>query len=237
MFNGQFKILAILTLLVFFVFFSKLYSQDCTILSKANDITPDGLCAPVSLSWEVTYTGVNNAGTLVEFQFDWDDGNAVEIVNANETSPGVFTYTISHTYPEDGPQCNYNPNVMLIVDGTICSSSLQEQNVTVWDVDDSNGGHLMIDPVQYRICVGNDGTVTFVDASLWNCVPPEETDVPNGYGRWTQWIYGTNNGAGNFIGNVEVDGVVQAYPYWGAVDFYPAVVYGPFAPNGISLPC
>jgi hypothetical protein len=34
-----------------------IYGQNCTILSKANNITPDRLCSPVTATWEVTYTG------------------------------------------------------------------------------------------------------------------------------------------------------------------------------------
>ncbi|MDZ7633294.1 MAG: hypothetical protein U5L72_02165 [Bacteroidales bacterium] len=45
------------------LFFShSLYGQDCTIFSKANNITPDKLCSPVTATWTVSYTGVNDAG-------------------------------------------------------------------------------------------------------------------------------------------------------------------------------
>jgi hypothetical protein len=71
-----------------FLFFIQLslFSQDCNITSKANDMLPDKLCAPVTVSWEVTYRGVNNVGTPVEIVFNWDDGNPVEIVAATNTS-------------------------------------------------------------------------------------------------------------------------------------------------------
>jgi len=48
---------AILTLLSFGI-----SGQNCTIISKANNITPDKLCSPVAVSWNVSYTGVTNAG-------------------------------------------------------------------------------------------------------------------------------------------------------------------------------
>jgi hypothetical protein len=50
------------------------FSQTCTILSKANNITPDRLCSPVTATWIVTYTGVNNEGTDVNIYFDWNNG-------------------------------------------------------------------------------------------------------------------------------------------------------------------
>ena len=41
------------------------FGQDCNIRSKANDINPDQLCSPVQVvTWEVSYTDVNDAGTL-----------------------------------------------------------------------------------------------------------------------------------------------------------------------------
>lgn len=221
---------------LFFIFSANLFSQDCNIISKANDILPDKLCAPVTVVWEVTYRGVNNNGTPVNIQFNWDDGNPVQIVPAINTNPNPlireWKATITHIYPQNGPLCNYLPEATLMVNGVLCTSSVQQQNVTVWDTDDHNGGHLEINPVIFPICVGNDGTVTFQDVSLWNCVPPVELDNPNDPTRWTQWIYGTNY----TINNVLVGGIPHAYPYWGAVVPATGPVLGPQTPNNISLP-
>ncbi|OFY36511.1 MAG: hypothetical protein A2W91_02940 [Bacteroidetes bacterium GWF2_38_335] len=208
--------------------------QDCNIISKANDIIPNGLCAPVSLSWEVTYRGVNNAGTPVEIQFDWDDGNPVEIYAAVNTSVPLAEWriTVTHVYPPGGNRCNYNPSATLMVNGVLCTSTIQEQTVTVWDTDEENGGEIQIDPQVFPICVGNDGWVVFDDVSLFNCVPPVENDNPNTYTRWTQWVYGTDY----TIANVEVDGAVQVYAYPGDVEIHPGAVTGPTPPNIQSLP-
>ena len=218
------------------IFSVKVFSQDCNIISKANDILPDKLCAPVTVVWEVTYRGVNDNGTTVEIQFNWDDGNPVQIVAATNTNPNPlireWQATVTHIYPQDGPLCNYLPDATLMVNGVLCTSTVQQQNVTVWDTDDHNGGHLEINPQIFPICVGNDGTVTFQDVSLWNCVPPVELDNPNDPTRWTQWIYGTNY----TINNVLVDGIAQTYPYWGAVVPAFGPVLGPQPPNNVSLP-
>lgn len=219
-----------------FLFFIQLslFSQDCNITSKANDMLPDKLCAPVTVSWEVTYRGVNNVGIPVEIVFNWDDGNPVEIVAATNTSVPLKEWkaTVVHVYPQGGPRCNYRPEATLRVNGVLCTSSIQQQNVTVWDIDCYNGGHLEINPQVYPICVGNDGTVVFQDASIWNCVPPVENDNPNDPTRWTQWVYGTNY----TINNVLVNGIAQTYPYYGAVVPAPGPVYGPQPPNNVSLP-
>lgn len=217
-----------------FLLSTLLKAQDCNITSKANDMLPDKLCAPVSLSWEVTYRGVNDGGTPVDIVFNWDDGNPVQVVAATNTNPSLQEWkaTVTHVYPQNGPKCNYLPDATLRVNGVLCTSTVQQQNVTVWDVDCYNGGHLEINPQLYPICVGNDGTVTFHDVSLWNCVPPVENDNPNNPTRWTQWVYGTSY----TINNVLVNGSAHTYPYYGAVVPAFGPIYGPQPPNNISLP-
>ncbi len=165
--------------------------QDCRLLSKANNILPDKLCSPVSVNWQVSYTGVNNAGTPVSIRYDWDNGTT-NIVPATQISPGVFQTTASTIYTSSGNVCNYHPQSTLIVNGVVCTSSSQEQIVTVWDDDDHNGGHMHINPEVYPICVGNGADVRFRDLTQFNCVPPQERDNPNVNTRWIRWTYGTD---------------------------------------------
>ena len=229
-------IILIIFVSVITLFFSfKSSAQDCTITSKANDMIPDKLCAPVSLSWEVTYRGVNDNGTSVEIQFNWDDGNPTETVAAISTNPAQkeWKVLVNHVYPKGGISCNYNPTATLVVNGVLCTSSIQEQNVTVWDTDDENGGAVTISPQVFPICVGNSGTVTFQDVSIFNCVPPVENDNQNLATRWTQWVYGTSF----TISNVLVNGSAQAYPYYDAVYEHTGPVTGPQPPNDFSFPC
>ncbi|PKP17496.1 MAG: pkd domain containing protein, partial [Bacteroidetes bacterium HGW-Bacteroidetes-21] len=155
----------ILTIICFLVNTLLVFSQDCNITSKANDILPDRLCAPVSLSWEVTYRGVNDGGALVEIVFNWDDGNAVQVELADNTNPNPavreWSKTVTHIYPQGGNRCNYRPTATLRINGILCTSTIQQQNVTVWDTDIFNGGQIAITPQIFPICVGNDGTVVF----------------------------------------------------------------------------
>ncbi|HKK43360.1 MAG TPA: PKD domain-containing protein, partial [Bacteroidales bacterium] len=200
-----------------------LAGQDCNILSKANNILPDRLCSPLSVNWQVEYTGVNNAGTPVQIRFDWDDGN-VDMETANTTGPGLFNFTANHTYVSTGEKCNYRPQATLVVNGVVCSSSTQEQIVTVWDDDNHNGGHMHISPEIYPICFGNGADVRFQDLTQFNCVPPQEEDVPNLYTRWIQWIYGTDN---TMTGTpVTINGTPQSFPYYGPVITLPGPVTG-----------
>ncbi len=209
-------------------------AQSCNITSKANDIVPDKLCAPVTVSWEVTYRGVNDGGTPVEIVFDWDDGSS-DIISATNTDQSLQEWqaTATHVYPQGGDKCVYHPVATLQVNGVLCSSSSQEQMVTVWDVDTANGGHMEINPQTYYICVGNDATVIFQDISTFNCVPPVEQDNPNETTRWTQWIYGTDY----TISGVLIDGQSVSFPDTDAVvPITPTPVWSPQPPNEYSLP-
>jgi PKD repeat protein len=184
--------------------------QNCSIFSKANNITPDKLCSPVTVVWDVSYTGVNDAGAPVSIRYDWNNGIVVT-VPAIEIAPGVFQATASNTYTSQGNICNYHPQATLIVDGVLCTSSSQEQIVTVWDDDDHNGGQMHINPEVYPVCFGNSANVRFQDLTLFNCVPPQEIDNPNVNTRWIQWIYGTDITMTGIP--VTVDGSPRTYPY------------------------
>jgi PKD repeat protein len=212
-----------LFILLYFLFLPlSLSGQDCSILSKSNNIIPDKLCSPVAVVWQVSYTGVNNAGRPVQIQYDWNDGNVVT-VPATNSGPGVFQATSNHSYVSTGDRCNYHPVATLIVNGVICSSSSQEQIVTVWDNDDQNGGHMHISPTVYPICVGNGANVRFQDLTQFNCVPPQEEDVPNLYTRWVQWIYGTDI---TMSLPVPINGIIRPFPYYGPVIMLPGPVTG-----------
>lgn len=207
------------------------FSQSCTYVSQANDMKPDKLCAPVEATWTVTYRGVDHGGTDVEILIDWDGGTTVETFSAIEISANEWQVVASNIYPEKGDRCNYEAQAWLVVNGVRCTSSLQTQLVTVWDVDDQNGGELNINPKIFPICIGNDGSVQFVDASLWNCTPPRENDIPNDRNRWTQWIYGTG---ATTITTAQVDGTVHAWPYTTPVEYYNAPVLAPAPPPSLS---
>jgi hypothetical protein len=208
---------------LFIMFSAAAASQDCRLLSKANNIVPDKLCSPVSVDWQVSYTGVNNVGTPVTILYDWDNGHT-EFVPATEISPGVFQSTASAVYTSRGNICNYHPRATLVVNGVVCTSSSQEQIVTVWDDDDHNGGEMRINPDVYPICLGSGADVRFQDLTRFNCVPPQERDNPNINTRWIQWVYGT---AITMTGiPVTINGTARVFPYSDPVITLPGPVTG-----------
>jgi chitodextrinase len=200
-----------------------LSGQDCSILSKANAILPDRLCSPLSVNWQVSYTGVNNAGTSVNINYDWDDGST-DLENAVSIGAGMYQTVANHTYVSTGDKCNYRPKATLVINGVFCTSSTQEQIVTVWDNDDHNGGHMHINPTVYPLCFGHGANVRFQDLTLFNCVPPQEKDVPNLYTRWVQWIYGTDITMTGLP--VTINGSPATFPFSGPIITLPGPVTG-----------
>ena len=211
----------------FLILFSlDIFGQNCSIISKANNITPDKLCSPVTVNWNVTYTGVTSGGTPISIMFDWNNGT-VQTIPAIQTSPGVFQATATNTYTSRGDICNYHPQATLVVNGVVCTSSTQEQIVTVWDDDNHNGGHMHINPTVYPICFGNGADVRFQDLTQFNCVPPQERDNPNVNTRWIQWIYGTDITMTGIP--VRVNGRLRTFPYADAV----ITLTGPVTGSGV----
>ncbi|PWE01257.1 PKD domain-containing protein [Marinilabilia rubra] len=217
----------------FWLFLAKTgYAQECDISGKGNFMSQDKLCAPVTATWEVRYQGVKDGGTgNVKIIIDWGDTSPLESLSANNYAADDWMVIANHIYPEDGDQCNYQTRAWLEVNGTRCTSQVQEQLVTVWAVDDENGGELSISPDVFPICIGNDGSVQFIDVSQWNCTPPIEEDTPNDQNRWTQWIYGTG---ATSITDATVNGTNHAWPYSGSIDYYPAPAEGPLPPPSES---
>ncbi len=198
--------------------------QNCSTLSKANNMIPDKFCSPVQVQWEVTYVGVNNAGTTVEILYVWDDGSS-ETVTATETVAGTFTANASHTYVSQDDRCNHHPLATLVVNGVVCTSSEQEQIVTIWDTDNANGGEVEAEPNVYPICVGSGAIMRFDDGTLFNCVPPQENDVPNEDTRWIQWVYGTRNTMSSST-PVNVEGYTGPWEWEGPVITLSGPVHG-----------
>jgi gliding motility-associated-like protein len=211
-----------------------IYAQSCDYQGGQNDDWIfDKRCAPVTVERIVTFRGVDDGGTGdVSIYFDWGDGSDPDIIPATEISAGNWQANATHIYPPGGDQCNYEADAYLMVDGVLCTSSVQTQTATVWDIDNQNGGNINISPEVFPICIGDDGAVQFTDVSQWNCTPPDEEDTPNYRNRWTQWIYGT--GSTN-ISTAEVAGNTYSWPYAGPINHYNAdTVLAPSPPFALS---
>ncbi len=201
---------------------------------RGNDVlSKDRLCAPNNYVWSMWYEV--NKDRDVKFVVFWGDGDSTISTPTPISNNGVrikYSATLSHNYVRKDGDCNYSPSSYLMIDGKICTSSIQAQKVTVWDIDSENGGIPRITPDPVRVCWGTGARVTFKDQSQWNCTPATgENDNINNIGRWVQWIYGTEN-TSNSIPGLLVDGNPEIYDNRGAIDY----LVGPIeTPNAQSL--
>ena len=65
----------------------------------------------------------------------------------------------------------------------------------------------------------------FDDGTIFNCVPPQENDVPNEDTRWIQWVYGTRNTMSSST-PVNVEGYTGPWEWEGPVITLPGPVHG-----------
>jgi gliding motility-associated-like protein len=179
-------------------------------------------CAPYTVNLETLYLS-SVPGTT--YYVDWGDGTPEEsFIQANAT--GV---TVSHLYPNASIDCGYDVTIdasnACNPRGSVVPIVTQ---VIVWTND-----IVSINPQEFRVCEGFAASLSFTDASDWNCFPRPTRE--NNEPRWIQWIYGTGSAA-NQISGVLVNGVSPGtFPYLnpapGNNPMYPVL-----SPGQISLP-
>ena len=219
------KVPYVLFLLLLFISIDSFSQCDLYTNQGNNVIGAIRSCAPKPFEWEINYSV--QTGETVQFLVDWGNGDNILTTPTAIGTDGTYTIysdTAKYIFPRGGNDCNYTVTTYVVVNGVQCMSSIQTQNVTVWDIDSENGGEPRIEPVLYRICLGDDATINFDDNSIWNCTPNAgENDNINNRGRWVQWIYGTGP-VGNRIPNVEVNGNPETYSFDGPVEYLPGPI-------------
>ena len=171
---------------------------------------------------EIDISNIDEGGT-VQFEINWDDGSALQVVNGIKIGANRFFASVTHTFPPNGAQvkCEYIPDVRLRWNGTTCAATLGTPPRFVrWNTDDENTGELnLVETITgvntYYVCAGVETNVTFTDRSTLNCVPPDLILGPNNRSRWRQFIYGTSLSVN---GTVEIGGAPVGFPFNGAVD-------------------
>jgi len=83
---------------------------------------------------------------------------------------------------------------------------------------------MAISPAVFPICLGNSANARFRDMTQFNCVPPQEKDVPNLYTRWVQWSYGTSITMTGIP--VTINGTPRVFPYSAPIITLPGPVTG-----------
>ena len=199
------------------------------------------VCAPVDVSYSVTYyvldyylNSVNYNPAAVRLYTVWGD-LTTSVVNGPEISPGVFQTIFSHTYPDDPTVCFYDTQIYPRVVGSLCTGGGLRKQFTYQNhsTDDEGDGlfEMHIDTIE--VCLGQDFSEIFTDATYFNCNPQTEPDYANDGPRNIRFTYGTNFAAGDRIQDILINGVPQAFPYQGSVILYDSIqVSGVPAPSG-----
>ena len=215
------------------------YSQSCNgadgspVAGGLTQLAGGDLCAntagvPGRMRIEAFNVDDNGNPNAIGFEIDWNDGSALQIVTftaGQVTHPAANSYQaiVTHLFPPNGAnvRCEYFPSVRLRINGTACASTLGVPPRFVrWNTDDQNSGVLRLSEtatsvVEYLVCRGVSTTVTFSDRSTLNCIPPNLVTTTNQTVRWRRFTYGTS--PATTMAGVRVNGVVQAYPFQGAV--------------------
>ncbi|HEY3403231.1 MAG TPA: PKD domain-containing protein [Ohtaekwangia sp.] len=160
----------------------------------------------------------------VSFLVIWDDGTTNNTLATQMTPTSWEVPSLFHHFPTTGAEvkCEYNPRVVLFVNGTPCNTNFgSPPKFTRWNLDQENSGTLALNETvtgtnTYFVCRGSETTITFTDQSTLNCVPPEFNDPDpanlNTLQRWRRFTYGTLNTITSASG-VRVNGTLVSSPF------------------------
>ncbi|HLZ16213.1 MAG TPA: hypothetical protein VKQ08_04205, partial [Cyclobacteriaceae bacterium] len=179
-------------------------------------------CAPYTVNIETRYLS-SVPGTV--YYADWGDGSPVETYTQTNSTGVIMT----HLYPNTSIDCGYDVTIdasnACNPQGSVVPINTQ---VIVWTND-----VVSISPQVFRVCQGFAESLSFTDASDWNCFPRATRE--NSDPRWIQWIYGTGPAATQIPG-VQVNGTTPgSFPYLDpGANRNP--IYPVASPGQISLP-
>ena len=200
------------------------------------------ICAPVTVSYTATYfvlshyvNSINYNPANIVIRTVWGDGASTNKLNA-QVSPGVFSWTFTHTYPDDPSVCYWDSYMAPGIVGVgYCFGGGLRKNFSYQNhsEDDEGDGRIQFNTDTIRVCIGQDFSEFFTDATYFNCNPTTQPDFSNDGRRDIRFTYGTNHAAGARIQNVLIDGVSHPLPYQGPVITYDSILKtGVPAPSG-----
>jgi PKD repeat protein len=198
---------AALVLMIAFCYQQAFSQSQCDrIGDNGSDQSTNGNCAPVTLDFSFNYEFIYGVDPdKVEIYIDWDDGTDTLIKPSTALGDTLFGDTLRHQYPLTGEECSYTAEAYVVYDGDHCTSSTQSQTFRSWNIDNENGGEIVINPERALVCEGDPVYQIFRDASEFNCNINVEHDRPNLETRWVQFIYGTQHAGGDRIPNVTIE--------------------------------
>ncbi len=207
---------------LFSVFSAAELLAQCNQLRPQRDVSfnTDQDCAPVTVTqFSITYYfNVPQNAASIQIMYEWNDPNGtITLVDQNNgmTVGGggtSFSANASLTYFDNDNQCNILPTAYIVIDGSVCFSSAQQQTAFFWGTDEQANGQVAMTPLTWDVCYDNPVVnARFRDNSEFNCNIAVEPDNPNRAARHVQFVYGTNYNPAAGIRNLSLnDGAVQA---------------------------
>ncbi|MFC2081343.1 hypothetical protein ACFLR8_03955, partial [Bacteroidota bacterium] len=208
-----------------------------------------GKCAPITVRFTVAYyinshylNSINYNKNRVILASIWGDGLPASTISGAEVSLGKFEHTFEHPYPDDPTVCYWNNLIYPGITGEgYCLGGGLRKLFTYENhsTDDEGDGVLNMHIDTIQVCLGQDFTEIFTDATYFNCNPQTEPDFPNDGPRNIRFTYGTLSASGPRIKDILVDGNPLVGPLQSAVIPYDSIRNnGSPAPTGwaSSLP-
>lgn len=155
-------------------------------------------------------------------------------------NPGiVLTQRPTHSYPAANPtDCSFNASITPLYDGVAFCSSLATTSIfATYDTDNANSGVLALPPSVAntdRVCLGNNVSMQFSDATQLNCRLAIEPTVPNDQARYIRIVYGSQNLATN-IPDIRVGGTPVTSNNAAGTLLFPGG-YFPTGAGGVGVP-
>ena len=197
----------------------------CDQLRPQKDISfnTDQDCAPVTVSdFIITYYfNVPQDPNTIQIMYVWNDpANTVDIVDvgsgmtAGASPSGInttFTANRSFQYNDNQGQCAILPTAYVVINGSVCPSSFQQQTAFFWGTDEQANAQVSVTPGNWDVCFNNPVVnAIFQDDSEFNCNIAVEEDNPNRAARHVQFVYGTSHNPAATIRDLSLnDGAVR----------------------------
>jgi len=174
------------------------------------------ICSPTEVEYTAAYyvhdhyvNSVNYNKLEIIIQTWWGDGTSWGQYGA-ETSLGKYELTFNHVYPDDPNVCYWNSYMApgsntsgWCFGGGLRKNFTYENHATDEEGDASFNMH--IDTI--TVCVGQDFTEAFTDATYFNCNPQTEPDFANDGERRLRFTYGTSFSSEPRIQDILIGGV------------------------------
>jgi hypothetical protein len=155
------------------------------------------ICAPVHVKYTVTYYVLSHYTNSIHYDKNnitlltqWGDGTSNEQYGA-EISIGIFQHTFEHIYPDNPAVCYWNSYIMPGIGGFgYCAGGGLRKGFTYENhaLDNEGDGILRFNTDTFRVCIGQDFSRIFTDATYFNCNPQTELTFAN-KGRYKIYIW------------------------------------------------